>query len=433
MHPDAPVRFGTGASKAFAMKRTDVIIVGAGQAGLAMSQSLSRLGIDHVVLERGRIGERWRSERWNSLRLLTTSAHSVLPGLQHEGVDPERFLPAADFTHYLDRYAAAFTVPVVTDCEVLTVEISYGGFQVATAGQCWYARAVIVATGACDVPYRPPEAARLPTTVEQILPANYRAPEDLPDGNVLVIGASSTGVQLADEIHRSGRPVTLAVGDHTRMVRRYRGRDIYDWMHTVGILDDPADESGNLKAARNQPSLQLAGRADHSNLDLPTLERQGVRLVGRLGDVDGDTVSFHGDLEQTTLKSHMRMLTTLQRIDRFIDGSGESAPPSEVDRIWPFLKRGTASAIDLRRQNIKSVVWAVGYRRRYDWLTIPVLDENGEIIHRGGVTKVPGLYVIGLTFLRTRRSSFIDGCGLDAGELARLVCNHLRHPVRKAA
>lgn len=414
------------------MKRTDVIIVGAGQAGLAMSQSLSRRGIDHVVLERGRVGERWRSERWNSLRLLTTSAHSALPGLPHEG-DPEHFLPAADFADYLDRYAAAFTVPVVTGAEVMSVEQSFAGFQVATPAQCWYARAVVVATGACDVPSRPPQAAHLPAFVEQLSPTDYRAPDDLPDGNVLVVGASSTGVQLAEEIHRSGRQVTLAVGEHTRMVRRYRGRDIFDRMAAAGILDDPADERGNLRAARRQPSMQLIGREDHGNLDLPTLERLGVRLVGRLARIDGDTVVFHGDLEQTNLKSHMRMLTTLQRVDRFIDGSGEPAPTSEIDRIWPFLKRGGAAAIDLCRQNIKSVVWATGYRRRYDWLTIPVLDEDGEIVHRGGVTNAPGLYVIGLTFLRTRRSSFIDGCGLDAEEIARSVHDHLCDAIRKAA
>ena len=414
------------------MKRTDVIIVGAGQAGLAMSRSLSRRGVDHVVLERDRIGERWRSERWNSLRLLTTNAHSALPGLAHEG-DPEHFLAAADFANYLDRYAAAFTVPVVTGAEVLSVEPSYGGFQVAPTEQCWYARAVVVATGACDVPSRPPQAAHLPASVEQISPTDYRAPEDLPDGNVLVVGASSTGVQLAEEIHRSGRHVTLAVGEHTRMVRRYRGRDIFDRMHAAGILDDPVDERGNPNAARRQPSTQLIGRDDHANLDLPTLERQGVRLVGRFGHIDGGTVVFHDDLEQTTLNSHMRMLRTLQRIDRFVDGSGEPAPPSEIDRIWPFLKRGGAAAVDLDRQNIKSVLWATGYRRRYGWLNIPVFDKDGEIVHRGGATNAPGLYVLGLTFLRTRRSSFIDGCGLDAEEIARSVHDHLGDGVRKAA
>jgi putative flavoprotein involved in K+ transport len=408
------------------MNRTDVVIIGAGPAGLAMSRALSLRGVEHVVLERRRVGERWRSERWNSLRLLTTSTYSALPGLPHRGVDPEHFLPAADFANYLDRYAAAFAVPVVTDAEVMAVDPSYGGYQVATSDQCWYARAVVVATGACGVPYRPPEAANLPVSIEQTCPTDYRTPNDLPDGNVLVVGASSTGVQLAEEIHRSGRSVTLAVGDHTRMVRRYRGRDIFDRLDASGILDDPADERRNLTAARRQPSMQLVGGRDYGNLDLPTLERQGVRLVGRLGRIDGSTVCFHGDLEQTTVKAHLRMMTVLQRIDRFIGGSGEAAPPSEADRIWPFLRRGPASVIDLRRDNIKSVVWATGYRRRYDWLNIPVTDRNGDIIHRGGVTNAPGLYVIGLTFLRRRSSSFIDGCGRDAGDIAQSVHDHLR-------
>jgi putative flavoprotein involved in K+ transport len=415
------------------MDRTDVIIIGAGQAGLAMSRALSIRGIDHVVLERGRVGERWHSERWKSLHLLTTSAYSALPGLPHAGVDPERFLLAADFARYLDRYAAAFAVPVVAGAGVTAVDPSYGGYQVATSEQCWYARAVVIATGACDVPYRPSQAAGLPVSIEQVFPADYRAPEDLPAGNVLVVGASSTGVQLAEEIHRSGRSVTLAVGDHTRMVRRYRGRDIFERMDAAGMLDDPADERGNLTAARRQPSLQLIGRQDRSNLDLPTLERRGVRLVGRLGGIDGSAVSFHGDLEQATMKSHMRMIATLRRIDRFIDSSGESAPPSEIDEIWPFLKRGNASVIDLHRENIKSVVWATGYRRRYDWLNIPVIDGNGEIIERGGVTRAPGLYIIGQTFLRRRRSSFIDGCGLDAEDIAQLVYDHLCYAVRQAA
>jgi putative flavoprotein involved in K+ transport len=415
------------------MDRTDVIIIGAGQAGLATSRALSTRGIEHVVLERGRVGERWHSERWRSLHLLTPSAYSALPGLSHEGVDPECFLLAADFARYLDRYSAAFAVPVVAGAEVMAVDPSYGGYQVVTSEQCWYARAVVIATGACDVPYRPPQAARLPVSIEQVFPAGYRAPEDLPAGSVLVVGASSTGVQLAEEIHRSGRFVTLAVGDHTRMVRRYRGRDIFERMDAAGMLDDPADERGNLTAARRQPSLQLIGRQDHSNLDLPTLERQGVRLVGRLSGIDGSTISFHGDLEQTTMKSHMRMIRTLERIDRFIDSSGESAPPSEIDQIWPFLKRGNASIIDLRRQNIKSVVWATGYRRRYDWLNVPVVDGNGEIIERGGVTRAPGLYIIGQTFLRRRRSSFIDGCGADAEEIAQVVHDHLCYAVRQAA
>jgi putative flavoprotein involved in K+ transport len=390
-------------------------------------------GVEHIVLERGRIGERWHSERWKSLHLLTTSAHSALPGMPHTGVDREYFLPATAFARYLDHYAKAFAVPVITGAEVIAVDSSYGGYQVTTSEQCWYTQVVIIATGACDVPYRPSQAANLSASIVQVLPIDYRFPEDLPDGGVLVVGASSTGVQIAEEVHASGRPVTIAVGDHTRMVRRYRGRDIFDRLDIAGVLDDAADESGNLRAARRQPSMQLVGRSDHRNLDLSVLKDQGVRLVGRLANINGCMVGFHDDLEQTTTRSHMRMVKTLQRIDSFIESRGISAPPSEIGLIQPFFASEDASILDLRRDGIKSIIWATGYRRSYEWLNVPVIDDNGEIIHRGGVTQVPGLYVLGLVFLRRRRSSFIDGCGRDAEEIAKLVQGHLGCAVEKAA
>jgi putative flavoprotein involved in K+ transport len=415
------------------MNRTDALIIGAGQAGLAMSRALRIRGIEHVVLERGRIGERWRSERWDSLHLLTTSAYGALPGLEHLDVDPESFMPAAGFANYLDRYAGAFAVPVIRGAEVTAVEASQGGYQVATSTRIWRARSVIIATGACDVPHRPQQAANLPASVTQISPAEYRSPAGLPDGGVLVVGASSSGVQIAEEVHASGRPVTLAVGDHTRMPRRYRGRDIYAWMDMAGILDDPADESGNLEAVRRQPSLQLVGRPDHGNLDLAVLAAQGVRLAGRLASINGSLVSFQSDLARATMKSHIRMSKTLYRIDRFIESHGLSAPRSDSDQPQPFIPCRDATALDLGRENIRTVIWATGYRRSYRWLHVPVLDGNGEIMHRSGVTSAPGLFVLGLNFLRRRRSAFIDGCGLDAAEIADLVKSHLDRAVGQAA
>jgi putative flavoprotein involved in K+ transport len=414
------------------MNRTDAIIIGGGQAGLAMSRALSLGGIEHVVLERGRVGERWHSERWNSLHLLTTAAYSALPGLPHEG-DRERFMPAADFAGYLDRYAGTFAVPIVTNAEVKAVDYSFGGYHVETSDRCWYTRAVIIATGACDMPHRPAGADLLPRSVTQIVPASYRAPDDLPDGKVLVVGASSTGVQLAEEIHRSGRPVTIAAGDHTRMVRRYRGRDIFERMDMAGILNDPFDDRGNPQSVRRQPSIQLIGREDGSDLGLHTLDRLGVRLVGRLGGIEGGTLGFHGDLEQTTLKSHKRLIGTLQRIDDAIAASGKAAPPSEIGTIEPFLRQSGAATINLRRDGIRSIVWATGYRRCYDWLNIPVVAADGEVSQRGGVTASPGVFTLGLNFQRRRRSHFIDGCGADAEDIAKLVQDHLRGGMERAA
>jgi putative flavoprotein involved in K+ transport len=248
-----------------------------------------------------------------------------------------------------------------------------------------------------------------------------------------VVGASSTGVQLAEEIHASGRPVTIAVGDHTRMPRRYRGRDIYAWMDAAGILDDPPLASGNLDAARRQPSAQLIGGPHNRDLDLGVLRSQGIRLLGRLSGIDGARVEFRGDLEQTTRTSHVRMQRTLKRIDDFIGDNGLSIPEADSGACLPFLAASDALTLDLQRGGIRSVVWATGYIRRYPWLKMPVLDGGGEIIHHGGAAIVPGLYVLGLTFLRRRRSHFIDGCGLDAEDLAPLIKTHLNLQARQVA
>jgi putative flavoprotein involved in K+ transport len=415
------------------MRTTDVAVIGGGQAGLVMSRSLAAYGIDHVVLERGRIGERWHSERWHSLNLLTTNAMSALPGLPHVDRDPDAFMPARAFAAYLARYAREMAAPVMTGVEVTEVKQTAGGYLVSTDVGQWRCRAVVVATGACHTPFRPPMARALAPAIVEMFPADYREPGQLPEGGVLVVGASATGAQLAEEIHASGRPVTLAVGDHTRVPRRYRGRDVYAWMETAGILDDPAVETGNLVAARRQPSLQLVGRPDQRDLDLGVLSRQGIRLVGRLAGIDGTTVEFAGDLARTTGASHARMVRILDRIDACIEADGLDAPAADPAKRSPFLVAGGPLSLDLRRHGIRSVVWATGYVRRYPWLKAPVLDSRGEIVHRGGETALRGLYVLGLTFLRRRRSAFIDGCGLDAEDLAPIVKAHLNLSVKLAA
>jgi putative flavoprotein involved in K+ transport len=414
------------------MRSTDVIIIGGGQSGLVMSKSLSARGIDHLVVERGRTGEAWLSARWDSLHLLTCNAQSALPGMPHDG-DPEAFMPARRFASYLEAYAGRFAVPILNGIEVRAVERACHGFRVTTTAGEFLARAVIVATGACDTPYRPECAAMLSPSLFQLNPSDYRAPAQLPEGGVLIVGASSTGVQLAEEIHASGRAVTLSVGDHTRVPRRYRGRDIYAWMETTGMLDDPVLENGNLEAARRQPSLQLVGRPDRRDLNLKILQQQGVRLVGRLLDLGGCRAFFAADLLSTTAAAHRRMLRVLDRIDSTIRTYGFLLPDADPGERQPFLAATGTDRLDLRAQGIRTVIWATGYRRRYPWLKVPVLDDEGEIIHKGGLTSMPGLYVLGLTFLRRRRSSFIDGCGLDAEDLAPSIEAHLSMITRRAA
>jgi putative flavoprotein involved in K+ transport len=409
------------------MRRTEAVVIGGGQAGLAMSRCLSDLGIDHVVLERGRVAERWRSERWDSLRLLTPNWQSRLPGFRYEGPDPDGYMRMPEVVDYLERYARSFAAPVEAGTTVLSVEPTGAGYRVATDRGGWEAPNVVVATGHCDAPLVPGLARHLPDDVVQVVPTRYRDPGQLPQGGVLVVGASATGVQLADEIHASGRPVTLAVGRHTRLPRVYRGRDILWWLDAMGVFDESAADVFDLAISRSQPSLQLVGRMDHATLDLPMLQERGVRLVGRATAAADDRVAFADDLVVQTVAADARLARLVQRIDIFAARTGLEAEVGPREPFRPFLWPAPSPAeVDLRAEGIRTVVWATGFARRYLWLKVPVLDARGEIRHEGGVTPAPGLYVIGLYFLRRRKSSFIDGVGQDAMELAVHLASRLR-------
>jgi len=409
--------------------RTTTVVIGAGQAGLAMSRCLSELGIEHVVLERGKIAHRWRTQSWDSLRLLTPNWMTRLPGFQYGGPDPDGFMSVPELIAFFERYAASSAVPLVTDTAVHSVERWGDGFRVATSRGEWSAASVVVATGYCDRPAVPLVSRQLAPSVAQLVPSDYKHPEQLPAGGVLIVGASSTGVQLADEIQRSGRQVTLAVGRHTRLPRRYRGRDILWWLDALGSLSQGADAVQDITRSRQQPSLQLVGKPDHSTLDLRTLHDRGARLVGRVRDIDGYRVRLSDDIVATTAAADVKLAEMLTRVDRFIETHGAIAsPPEPFNPTWP-LGISAPDNLDLQDEHIESVIWATGYRRAYPWLHVPVLDARGEILHRGGLTPHAGLYVLGMNFQRRRNSSFIDGVGDDAraiaGEIAR-VATHVR-------
>ncbi|MGE3507354.1 MAG: NAD(P)-binding domain-containing protein [Vicinamibacterales bacterium] len=409
------------------MRRTDTVIVGGGQAGLAMSRCLSDQGVDHVVFERGRLVERWRSERWDSLRLLTPNWQTRLPGYVYEGPDPDGFMTAAEVVSFLERFAATLRAPVYCDTAVTDVRPRNEGFHVTTTAGEWQARSVVIATGDCATPLIPAVAGGLSPELHQLAPAAYRRPEQLPDGGVLVVGASSSGIQLADELCRAGRAVVLATGHHTRVPRRYRDRDIMWWFDRAGLMNEGIDDVHNLTISREQPSLQLVGRPDHSSLDLAMLQERGVLITGRLLSADRWTVSFDDDLIATTVASDAKLAMLLARLDGFARHAGldgEVGPPEPFVPIWPQIAEPPAS-LDLRAAGIRTVIWAVGYRRRYPWLRVPVLDARGEVRHEGGVTPYPGLYVLGLRFLRRRNSTFIDGVGRDAVALAAHLGRYL--------
>jgi putative flavoprotein involved in K+ transport len=402
------------------MPRTDTVIVGAGHAGLAMSRCLADRGVDHVVLERGSVGERWRTARWDSFRLLTPNWLSRLPGWVYGGQDPDGFMTAGEFAGHLCGYAVSFDAPVRPHTPVTRVERTSTGFRVRTGRGDWAARTVVIATGYHSRPKVPELAAGLVPGIAQVTAGRYRAPSSLPDGGVLVVGASASGVQIAHELALAGRRVVLAVGSHTRLPRRYRGRDILWWLDRTGALDRDIDCVPDAAAARAEPSLQLVSGSDARGVDLGVLQATGVRLAGRLCALDGTRAGFADDLAETVGAAQYRLNRVLGEIDRYAAGTpGTAVGPPDPPPV--IAVPATPSTMDLRRAGIATVVWATGFRPSYPWLAVPVLDRDGRIRHRRGVTPVPGLCAIGLRFQGRRNSTFIDGARHDAAYLAERI------------
>jgi putative flavoprotein involved in K+ transport len=412
------------------MRRTDVAIIGAGQAGLAMSACLTARGIEHVVLERGRVAERWRHGSWDSLRLLTPNWLSELPGLRYAGPDPHGYMTKDEYIAYLTDYAATFAAPVIGDAEVRRVTHGGAHYCVETRGGAWRVTALVVATGQCEAPCIPPVAQQLSPYFHQLHAAQYRSPQALPEGGVLIVGASASGLQIAEELHQAGRHVTLSSGSHTRLPRHYRGRDIMWWLDRLGILDDRRVDVPDLGDAHRQPSLQIVGRRAPS-LDLALLRQAGVRVMGRAITACRTAVDFANDLAASTAAAEHKLARMLERIDRGIDERGIRAGAPEPHA--PVLLDAPASRIDLAASGVRTVIWATGYRPRYPWLDVPVLDRRGDLVEDGGMTAAPGLYVLGLRWLRRRSSSFITGTGRDAYELAREVASFVGQRQMKVA
>jgi putative flavoprotein involved in K+ transport len=388
-----------------------------------MSRCLTDRSIDHVVLERGEVANSWRTERWDSLRLLTPNWMSRLPGHQYGGPDPDGYMTAAEVVGYLNGYQSSFDPPVKTHTDVESVTTTDTGYLISTNQGPIESRAVVVATGAAGTPRIPAIAAELPGRIHQLTPTSYRNPDQLPDGRVLVVGASASGAQLADEIHRSGRDVTLAVGDHVRLPRTYRGMDIHWWMDTIGLLDERYDEVEDIVRARRLPSLQLVGSPEKRTLDLNSLHDAGVQLVGRLAGVAGSTVQFSGSFANQCSSADLKLGRLLTSIDEFATANGLDHEIDAPDRPTPTVVPEAATTADLG--DIDTVVWATGFRPNYPWLESHLLDRKGAIRHDGGVMDAPGMYVLGLPFTRRRKSSFIDGVGPDAQDLSAHLAQHL--------
>ena len=392
------------------MPTTTTVVVGAGHSGLSMSRHLAARSIDHVVVERGGVAHSWLTQRWDSLRLLTPNWMTRLPGLRYDGPDPDGYLSSRDFATLLTSYAQG--APVRTHTAVRAVRPRDLGFSVETDAGTWHTRTVVLATGLTK-PVLP--SLTLPEGVASVAAVAYKNPAQLPEGGVLVVGASSSGVQIAEEVHRSSRTVTLAVGEHVRLPRRYRGHDILWWMDACGILDESTDDLDDLLRARNLPSMQLIGAP--RTLDLNALQEQGVRLVGKLGAIRDGTALFSGALRNVAALADLKLNRLLTTIDDYAGGVGERFEPTEV---------GAAPlSLDLRSGEIRSVVWATGIHPNFSWLDVPAFDPRGRLKHTDGVVDWPGLYVTGLPVLRRRRSSLIDGAAADTAALSDHLTAHL--------
>jgi putative flavoprotein involved in K+ transport len=404
------------------MEYFDTVVIGAGQAGLAMSRCLRDAGVEHLVLERGRLAERWRSERWDSLRMLTPNWMTRLPGRDVEVDDPDGFMSKDDLVGVLETYASSFGAPVRERTEVTRVEKAASGFVVTTDSGAIAARNVVLATGQCGRPTVPEFADRLDPAISQLHASRYRNPDLLPDGGVLVVGSGASGLQIAGELAEAGREVILATGRHARAVRRYRGRDLWWWLEQIGSLDQTVDEVGDIDAARRAPSLGLTGTREGRDIDLGTLERQGIRVAGRVLGAEGSVVDFGDNVAHDVAEADLRLRRLL---DRFDEWARTASVDHELDppvRPLPIrVHEPVSGRVDLAIARLGTVVWATGYRQSYPWLDLDVLDDRGEMIHRRGVTEVPGLYVLGLRFLWRRGSHFVDGVGRDAEYLADVI------------
>ncbi len=416
------------------MRQATVIILGAGQAGLAMSHYLNELSIDHVLLERGQVANAWRTERWDSLRLLTPNWQSRLPGFTYDGDDPNGFRTMPETIDFLTSYANHIAAPVRTETEVQSVYRMDNGYGVTTNMGDWACRAFVMASGACNIPHIPRSAQTLPLGVESLTPFDYRNPQELDEGGVLIVGASATGVQLAKEIQLSGRRVILAAGEHVRVPRSYRGRDIKWWMDVTGVLDMGLHQVDDLNRVRNVPSLQLIGSPTHETISLNSLQSIGVQICGRVMGLQGTRVQFSGSLANMCSLADLKMNRLLDGIDEWVTETGFNEPLEVPYRLRPTdVPEKPIVDLDLKQAGIKTIIWATGFRPDYSWLDVPVLDRKGRLRHQGGVVDAPGLYVLGLPFLRRRKSSLIDGVGDDARDLSMHLAAHLAQIGSRAA
>jgi putative flavoprotein involved in K+ transport len=416
------------------VRATEIAIVGAGQAGLALSYCLTELGRTHVILEQRRVAESWRTRRWDSLRLIAPNWSMVLPGFAYPGDEPDGFMGKDQVVEHLVDYGRSFGAPVVEGARVMGVDrhASNEGFLLRTDDGTIEADQVVLATGALQQPKLPPDAAALPVTILQMVAADYRNPEALPPGSVLVVGSGETGAQISEELARSGRDVYLSGGRSWWAPRRYRGRDMAAWLRLTGWFERLAEDLPP-GVRTGQPNPQLTGAGGGHDLNAHSLARDGVRLLGRLRAIRDGTAFFSDDLAANLASADAEARKLLESIDRLIeidqlDAPVEDLPPdlrSSGRGLEPSTEEGRRAPLelDLRAAEVGTVIWAAGYRPDFSWVRVPFLDPDGHPRQRRGVTSVKGLYVLGLDWMYNAKSGLFAGISDDAAYLASIVAS----------
>jgi len=402
----------------------DTIIVGGGQAGLSTSYYLTQQGREHVILEQtNQAAQVWRN-RWNSFTLNTPNWMTRLPGAEYQGNDPDGFMPRDEVVAYFEAYIERFELPIRYGIRVTSVEPIEAGYLVSTNNGEFEAANVVIAAGLHQQPKIPPFSANLPAKIRQLHSSEYRNPEALPAGAVLVVGSAQSGCQIAEELYQSGRKVYLSVSSSPRFPRRYHGKDITWWLNVVGFFDKTVDQlpSPNAKFAA---SAHSTGKDGGHTINLYQFVKDGVVLLGHIQSIQEYQITMTPDLKENLVKADRAEVDFVKQIDEYIEKTGLDAPLDTLPELHDGFAEEEILELDLKTAGITNVIWATGYKFDFGFVKLAVFDEDGYPVQKRGVTEYPGLYFIGLPFLHTIKSGLLFGVGDDAA----YVVDHMALPV----